>query len=125
MRRLRASSVLKARVSSCLIATSVLNASENMEVLIMKVSDSMNESFRLGLAKGPHCIAVHQTANAEMISATVAVSRGPCASSAIRVENNHLVPVDRRKALKRVQGERDRVLSGMIGVLSGRKGTVF
>ena len=24
-------------------------------MLIMKASDSMNESFRLGLAKGPHC----------------------------------------------------------------------
>src|SRR5215475_4883717 len=82
MRRLKASSVLKVRVSSCLIATSVLNASENTEVLIMKDSDTMNESFRLGLAKGPHCNAVHQTANAEMISATVAVSRGPWRSEA-------------------------------------------
>src|SRR5215475_12265534 len=77
MRRLTASSVLKALVSSCLIATSVLNASENTEVLIMKASDNRNESFRLGLAKGPHCISVHQTTNAETISATVAVSRGP------------------------------------------------
>ena len=51
-------------------------------MLIMKASDSMNELFRLGLAKGPHCIAVHQTTNAEMISATVAVSRGPWRSDA-------------------------------------------
>ena len=51
-------------------------------MLIVKASNSMNKSFRLGLAKGPHCNSVHQTANAEMISATVAVSRGPWRSEA-------------------------------------------
>ena len=57
--------------------TSVLKARESTVVLIMKASDSMNKSFRFGLAKGPHCNSVHPTANAEMISATVAVSVGP------------------------------------------------
>ena len=58
------------------------NHRESTAALIMKASDTMNESFRLGFAKGPHCIAVHQTTNAEMISATVAVSRGPWRSEA-------------------------------------------
>jgi multidrug efflux pump subunit AcrA (membrane-fusion protein) len=48
----------------------------------MNAKDNMNESFRLAVAKGPHCISVHQTTNAEMISATVAVSRGPWRSEA-------------------------------------------
>src|SRR6476660_2274014 len=59
----------------CLAATSVLRARESTAVLIVKASNSMNESFRLGLAKGPHCNSVHPTANAAMISATVPQQR--------------------------------------------------
>ena len=65
-----------------LIATSALNARESTAALIMKVRDSMNESFKLGLTKGPHCVSVHQTTNAEIISVAVAVSRGPWRSEA-------------------------------------------
>jgi hypothetical protein len=49
-------------------------------MLIMKASDTKNESFRLDRANGPHC--THQATNVKMISAAVAVSRGPRRSAA-------------------------------------------